>query len=127
MRALQVVNTDGPRAMTLTDVAVPRPGSGEVLIEVLAAAVNLADVSNRQLLWDHQVQLIGLDMRAMMMHRPDLLQQAGGELSALLSAHGIQTERPTVATLADGLELLTWTEDGRTTGKLALAPEGTPR
>lgn len=37
-------STDGPRAVTLTHIAMPQPGSGQVLVEVLAAGVNVAGV-----------------------------------------------------------------------------------
>ncbi|WP_103352188.1 zinc-binding dehydrogenase [Amycolatopsis sp. CA-128772] len=46
MRALQQTSLDGPKDMRLiTDVPVPSPGRGEVLIRVLAAGVNFADLS----------------------------------------------------------------------------------
>ncbi|TQM43173.1 NADPH:quinone oxidoreductase family protein [Pseudonocardia cypriaca] len=45
MRALQQTALTGPQAMRLiTDVPVPAPGTGEVLIRVGAAGVNFADV-----------------------------------------------------------------------------------
>ncbi len=90
-----------------------------VIVGILAGD---ATVSNRELLWDHQVQLLGINMRALMGHRPDLVQQAGGELFALLAEHGIRPDEPTSADLADGPELLAHMEDRRTTGKLVLLP-----
>jgi NADPH2:quinone reductase len=46
MRALQQMSLSGPKDMRLiTDAAVPRPGSGEVLVRVVAAGVNFADIS----------------------------------------------------------------------------------
>ncbi|GAA0228920.1 alcohol dehydrogenase catalytic domain-containing protein [Cryptosporangium japonicum] len=46
MRALQQHSFRGPRDLRLvTDVPVPTPGPGEVLIRVTAAGVNLADVT----------------------------------------------------------------------------------
>lgn len=46
MRALQQTSHDGPQDMRLiTDAPVPRPGEGEVLIRVIAAGVNFADIS----------------------------------------------------------------------------------
>lgn len=38
MRALKVLGTDGPRAIRLTDVAVPQPPPGQVPVKVIAAA-----------------------------------------------------------------------------------------
>jgi NADPH2:quinone reductase len=46
MRALQQTSLDGPRDVRLiTDAPVPNPGQGEVLIRVVAAGVNYADIS----------------------------------------------------------------------------------
>jgi NADPH:quinone reductase len=46
MRALQQTTLDGPQDLRLvTDVPVPTPGAGEVLIRVVAAGVNFVDVS----------------------------------------------------------------------------------
>ncbi|MFG1645154.1 zinc-binding dehydrogenase [Amycolatopsis sp. NPDC049252] len=46
MRALQQTSLEGPQDMRLvTDAPVPSPGPGEVLIRVVAAGVNYADVS----------------------------------------------------------------------------------
>ncbi|MED4755667.1 alcohol dehydrogenase catalytic domain-containing protein, partial [Brevibacillus choshinensis] len=45
MHALQQTSFKGPKDMRLiTDVPVPTPGPGEVLIRVTAAGVNFADV-----------------------------------------------------------------------------------
>jgi NADPH:quinone reductase len=44
MRALQQTSLTGPRAMRLIDAPIPTPGPGEVLIRVIAAGVNFADV-----------------------------------------------------------------------------------
>ena len=46
MRALQQTSLNGPQDLRLiTDVRVPRPGSGEVLVRVTAAGVNFVDIS----------------------------------------------------------------------------------
>ncbi len=46
MRALQQTSLDGPRDLCLvTDVPVPRPGPGQVLVRVVAAGVNFLDVT----------------------------------------------------------------------------------
>jgi NADPH:quinone reductase len=45
MRALRQTSLNGPRDLRLiSDVPVPRPGAGEVLIRVIAAGVNFADL-----------------------------------------------------------------------------------
>ncbi|SHK02402.1 NADPH:quinone reductase [Pseudonocardia thermophila] len=46
MRAVRIVAYGGPDALVVEDVETPRPGPGEVLVEVRAAAVNPVDVAN---------------------------------------------------------------------------------
>lgn len=47
MRAIQVFETGPPEVLTLTELADPSPGPGQVLVEVVAAGVNLADARFR--------------------------------------------------------------------------------
>ncbi|GAA0953037.1 NAD(P)H-quinone oxidoreductase [Nonomuraea longicatena] len=48
MRAIVIPVTGGPEVLEWREVPDPRPGRGEVLIEVAASAVNRADVMQRQ-------------------------------------------------------------------------------
>lgn len=48
MRAITIDRPGGPEALVWTEVEDPLPGPGEVLIEVTAAAVNRADLMQRQ-------------------------------------------------------------------------------
>lgn len=48
MKAVTIREPGGPDALALSDVPDPRPGAGEVLIEVAATAVNRADLLQRQ-------------------------------------------------------------------------------
>jgi putative PIG3 family NAD(P)H quinone oxidoreductase len=48
VRAVTVPSPGGPEALVLADVADPAPGPGEVLVDVVATAVNRADVLQRQ-------------------------------------------------------------------------------
>jgi putative PIG3 family NAD(P)H quinone oxidoreductase len=47
MRAIEAPEPGGPEALTLVELPVPRPGAGEVLIEVAAAGVNRPDILQR--------------------------------------------------------------------------------
>ena len=47
MRAVTVPNPGGPAALTLTDLPDPEPGRGEVVVDVVATAVNRADLLQR--------------------------------------------------------------------------------
>jgi NADPH2:quinone reductase len=48
MNAVVIAGKGGPEVLQLRDLAVPRPGDGEVLIKVVAAGVNRPDVLQRQ-------------------------------------------------------------------------------
>ena len=48
MRAVTVPEPGGPEALTVSDVATPTAGPGEVLVAVHAAGVNRADLLQRQ-------------------------------------------------------------------------------
>ena len=48
MKAVVIKGAGGPEVLTLTDVPVPAPKAGEVLIKVAAAGVNRPDVLQRQ-------------------------------------------------------------------------------
>lgn len=43
MRAIQITETGGPEVLTLADVPDPKPGHGELLVEVAVAGVNYID------------------------------------------------------------------------------------
>lgn len=48
MRAVVTTGTGGPEVLSVGEVADPRPAAGEVLIDVVATAVNRADTLQRQ-------------------------------------------------------------------------------
>jgi NADPH:quinone reductase-like Zn-dependent oxidoreductase len=48
MKAITIPAPGDARALTMTDLPDPLPRSGEVLIEVAAAGVNRADISQRE-------------------------------------------------------------------------------
>jgi putative PIG3 family NAD(P)H quinone oxidoreductase len=48
MRAVIAPEPGGPEALTVTDLPDPEPGHGEVVIDVVASAVNRADLLQRQ-------------------------------------------------------------------------------
>lgn len=47
MRRIVVTKFGGPETLALQEVAVPEPGQGEVLVRVVAAGVNYADIMQR--------------------------------------------------------------------------------
>ena len=48
MRAIQVSRRGGPDVLTVTDQDAPRPGPGELLVDVAAAGVNFMDIYQRE-------------------------------------------------------------------------------
>ena len=48
MRAITITEYGGPAVLQLTEAPDPRPGPGEVLIDVAATSVNRADLMQRQ-------------------------------------------------------------------------------
>ncbi|MSS00019.1 NAD(P)H-quinone oxidoreductase [Arthrobacter sp. BL-252-APC-1A] len=48
MKAIVITEPGGPEVLSLSDVPAPVPGPGEVLIDVVAAGLNRADVLQRQ-------------------------------------------------------------------------------
>ncbi|MBB2900277.1 NADPH2:quinone reductase [Kineococcus radiotolerans] len=47
MRAVRIDRTGGPEVLTVTDLPVPEPGPGQVLVDVEAAGVNFIDTYRR--------------------------------------------------------------------------------
>ncbi|MEU9399985.1 NAD(P)H-quinone oxidoreductase [Streptomyces sp. NPDC048242] len=52
MHAIRISEPGGPEKLTWTEVPDPVPGEGEVLVDVAAAAVNRADIMQRQGVYD---------------------------------------------------------------------------
>src|SRR3954451_9179132 len=48
MRAVTAPDPGGPESLTIVDLPDPEPGPGEVVIDVVASAVNRADTLQRQ-------------------------------------------------------------------------------
>jgi len=48
VKAVTIPEPGGPDALVLDDVPEPMPGPGEVVVDVVAAGVNRADVMQRQ-------------------------------------------------------------------------------
>jgi NADPH:quinone reductase len=47
MRAIQIEEFGGPEVLKLTDLPVPSPGPGQVLVRVTRAGMNFADTHQR--------------------------------------------------------------------------------
>ena len=81
-----------------------------------------AAVTNWELVYKHQVQLIGLNIGILAQAAPQVFGQVMGELFELLAAGVLGPGRPVVHDLADGPKALAELEARATVGKLALRP-----
>jgi NADPH2:quinone reductase len=48
MRAIQITQTGGPEVLTLTDLPIPEPGPGQVLVKIAAVGINFIEIYFRE-------------------------------------------------------------------------------
>jgi NADPH2:quinone reductase len=81
-----------------------------------------AAVTNRTLLWDHQVHLLGFNLRKLMLTGPALFAALVRDMFAFLAEHQLRPGEPTAYDLAEGPKVLALMEQRQTIGKLVLVP-----
>jgi NADPH:quinone reductase len=91
-------------------------------VVVYGTAGGEAAVTNWELVYRHQVQVIGLNIGVLIQAAPQIFGEVMRELSALIAAGVLTPVRPTVYDLADGPKALAELETRATVGKLALLP-----
>lgn len=101
-------------------LAATRPVTGRVVVYGLAGGD--AAITNRDLVYRHQVQVIGLNIGVLIQAAPQVFGEVMGELFALVAAGVLGPAHPTVHDLADGPKALAELEARATVGKLALRP-----
>ena len=101
-------------------LAAARRVTGRVV--VLGLPGGTAALTNWQLVYEHQVHVIGLNMGVLIRAAPQIMGSIMGELAALIAAGVVPPSRPRVYPLADGAQALTDLENRATVGKLALVP-----
>jgi NADPH2:quinone reductase len=101
-------------------LAAARRVTGRVV--VYGHAGGEATLTNRDLVFTHQVQVIGLHIGVLAAAAPQMFTGLMDELAALIAAGVYRPGRPTVSDLAEGPEVLAQMRDGATVGKLALRP-----
>jgi NADPH:quinone reductase len=94
--------------------------TGRVVVFGLPAGE--AALTNWDLVYKHQVHLIGLNIGILIQTTPHLYGEIMGELFRLLAAGVLGPSEPTTYELADGAKVLTELESRTTVGKLALLP-----
>src|SRR5215470_4139238 len=58
MRAIQVRSFGGPEALEVAEIDPPRPGPGQVLVDVAACGVNYIDTYHRSGLYPNPLPLV---------------------------------------------------------------------
>ncbi|MFI7063562.1 zinc-binding dehydrogenase [Kribbella sp. NPDC050124] len=91
-------------------------------VVVYGAAGGKAAMTNWELVYKHQVHVIGLNIGVLIQAAPQIFGEVMGELFALIAAGVLTPGRPTAYDLADGPKVLAELEARATIGKLALLP-----
>ena len=101
-------------------LAAARRITGRVV--VIGLAGGHASLTNWDLVYRHQVQVIGFNLGVLSQAAPQIFGQVLGELSELVAAGVVPPGQPAVYPLAEGAKALAALENRGTTGKLALVP-----
>ncbi len=101
-------------------LAAARRVTGRVIVSGLAGGE--AAVTNWDLVYKHQVHIIGLNIGVLIQSAPQIFGAVMGELFGLIAAGVITPGQPTAYELADGPKALAELESRATIGKLALLP-----
>lgn len=93
MRAVTVPSPGGPEALTISELPDPEPGPGEVVVDVVATAVNRADVLQRRGFYPPPPgagEVLGLECSGTVRSTGPGVERwsAGDEVCALLSGGG---------------------------------------
>jgi len=91
-------------------------------VVVVGVAGGEAPITNWDLVYRHQVHVIGFNLGVLIAAAPQIFGAVMGELFSLLAAGVVAPGRPTVYDLADGPKALAELESRSTVGKLALVP-----
>ncbi|QKG19199.1 NADPH:quinone oxidoreductase family protein [Actinomadura verrucosospora] len=101
-------------------LAAARRVTGRVVVYGVAGGD--APITNWDLVYKHQIHLIGLNIGILAQAAPQIFGEVMGEMFELLAAGVLAPGRPTTYELADGPKALAELEARATVGKLALLP-----
>ena len=101
-------------------LAAAKRVTGRVIVTGLPGGE--AAITNWELVYKHQVHIIGFNLGVLIEAAPQVFGEVMGELSALIAAGVVPPGRPTTYELSDGAKALTELEARATVGKLALLP-----
>jgi NADPH2:quinone reductase len=91
-------------------------------VVVVGVAGGEAPITNWDLVYRHQVHVIGFNLGVLVEAAPQIFGAGMGELLSLVAAGVVAPGRPTVYDLADGPKALAELESRSTVGKLAIVP-----
>jgi NADPH2:quinone reductase len=101
-------------------LAAARRVTGRVVVYGVAGGE--AAITNWELVYKHQVHIIGLNIGVLIQAAPQIFGELMSELSALIADGVLTPARPTAYDLTDGPRALAELETRATIGKLALLP-----
>ena len=101
-------------------LAAAKRVTGRVIVYGVAGGE--APITNWELVYRHQVHIIGLNIGVLIQAAPQIFGQVMGELFGLIAAGVLTPGQPTGYELADGPKALAELEARATVGKLALLP-----
>jgi NADPH:quinone reductase len=101
-------------------LAAAKRVTGRVVVYGLAGGE--ASITNWDLVYKHQVHVIGFNVGVLIHAAPQIFGEVMAELSALMAVGVLTPGRPTAYDLADGSKALAELETRATVGKLALLP-----
>jgi NADPH2:quinone reductase len=114
-----VLESSGGATLKMS-LAAARRVTGRVV--VLGLPGGEAAISNWELVYQHQVHVIGFNLGALIEASPEIFGQVMGELSGLIASGVVTPTRTTAYDLADGAKALADLESRATLGKLAVLP-----
>jgi NADPH2:quinone reductase len=101
-------------------LAAAKPVAGRIIVYGVAGGE--AAITNWELVYKHQVHIVGLNIGVLIQAAPEIFGEVMAELAALIAAGVLTPARPTLYDLADGAKALAQLEARATAGKLGLWP-----
>jgi NADPH:quinone reductase len=117
---VDVVLESAGGATFAASLAAAKRVTGRVIVYGVAGGE--APITNWELIYKHQVHIIGLNIGVLIQAAPQIFGELMGELFALMAAGVLTPGQPTVYELADGPKALAELETRATVGKVALLP-----
>jgi NADPH2:quinone reductase len=112
--------TDRPCTTLGASLAATKRVTGRIIVYGLVGGE--AAITNWELVYKHQIHVIGLNIGILIRAAPQIFGEVMGQLFGLLAAGVLGPGQPTIYELAEGPKALAELEARATVGKLALRP-----